>query len=100
MWNLKETVNNNLEVSRFCGKLFTGTILQSHKRNHTVFQNKTRRERGLKNLFGVKILLNTGLYSKNAQQSSLSYFWLSPYNPHKLDWLSSKSYLVQKWYQL
>ena len=45
MWNPKETINHDLEVCSSCGKLFTRTILQSHKRNHTVFQNETRRKR-------------------------------------------------------
>ena len=43
-WNPKETINDDLEVF---GKLFINTILQSHKRNHTVFQNE-KGERGLK----------------------------------------------------
>ena len=40
-WNPKETINDDLEVF---GKLFTNTILQSHKRNHTVFKTKKDRE--------------------------------------------------------
>ena len=51
------------------------------------FSKWKRRERP-KNLFEVKILLDTGLYSKNAQLSSLAFLFLVlPYNPHKLDWL-------------
>ena len=39
-------------------------------------------------MFEVKILLDTGLYSKNAQLSSLAFLFLVlPCNPHKLDWL-------------
>ena len=56
-------------------------------RETTQFSKRKRKERP-KNLFEVKILLDTGLYSKNAQLSSLAFLFLVlPYNPHKLDWL-------------
>ena len=34
MLNPKETINYGLEDCSFCGKLFTSSNLQSHKRNH------------------------------------------------------------------
>ena len=157
-WNPKETINYDLEVFgkykyHFVFGKYKYHFAKSQEKPHS-FSKRKRRERP-KNLFEVKILL--GLYSKNAQLSSLAFLFLVlPYNPHKsigcsqyigcpkksvilsvnsgpikmwsgsgshFDWaridrkcntffltpctwgdwatvLSSKSYLVQTWYQL
>ena len=79
--NASGIINDDLEV--FAASCSQYHFAKSQEKPHS-FSKQKRRERP-KNLFEDKILLDTGLYSKNAQLSSIAFlFWVLPYNPQKL----------------